>query len=180
MIQLPPRRRPRRLLTVLLGLSGTGVLIGAWWAWIAAPIHAVAALTKSGERVHDYLGGESDHFFVAPSLMLGLLTVVAVVAVDTTVAVVIMVVVLTVAVRQVVTTAATVKPCNFKKILFLIKAIFACYCVPVRVNCNLAKMAFLVYFLNTGLKRVVAGIALVASPQKKARRILLWRRAYIV
>jgi len=79
-IQLPSRRRPRRLLTVLLGLSGTGVLIGGWWAWIAAPIHAVAALTKSGERVHDYLGSESDHFFVAPSLMLGLLTVVAVVA----------------------------------------------------------------------------------------------------
>jgi hypothetical protein len=32
------------------------------------------------ERVHDYLGSESDHFFVAPTLMLGLLTVVAVVA----------------------------------------------------------------------------------------------------
>ena len=55
-------------------------LIGAWWAWIAPPIHAVVALTKAGERVHDYLGSESDHFFVAPCLMLGLLTVVAVVA----------------------------------------------------------------------------------------------------
>ena len=55
-------------------------MIGGWWAWIAPPIHAVAALTKAGERVHDYLGNESDHFFVAPCLMLGLLTVVAVVA----------------------------------------------------------------------------------------------------
>jgi hypothetical protein len=55
-------------------------LIGGWWAWIAPPIHAVVALTHSGERVHDYLGSESDHFFLAPCLMLGLLTVVAVVA----------------------------------------------------------------------------------------------------
>jgi hypothetical protein len=40
----------------------------------------VVALNHTGERVHDYLGSESDHFFVAPCLMLGLLTVVAVVA----------------------------------------------------------------------------------------------------
>ncbi|EUA08781.1 hypothetical protein I553_9838 [Mycobacterium xenopi 4042] len=38
------------------------------------------ALTHEGERVHDYLGNEADHFFVAAFLMLGLLTVVAVVA----------------------------------------------------------------------------------------------------
>ena len=75
---MPGRVRP--LLGVALGLSGIGALIGGWWAWIAAPIHAVAALTHAGERVHDYLGSESDHFFVAPCLMLGLLTVVAVVA----------------------------------------------------------------------------------------------------
>ena len=40
----------------------------------------MAALTKAGERVHDYLGNDSDHFFVAPCLMMGLLTVLAVVA----------------------------------------------------------------------------------------------------
>lgn len=72
--------RARALLVVVLGLSAMGVLIGGWWAWIAPPIHAVVALTHAGERVHDYLGSESDHFFVAPCLMLGLLTVVAVVA----------------------------------------------------------------------------------------------------
>jgi len=72
--------RARALLVVVLGLSGTGALIGGWWAWIAPPIHAMVALTHAGERVHDYLGSESDHFFVAPCLMLGLLTVVAVVA----------------------------------------------------------------------------------------------------
>ena len=37
-------------------------------------------LTHSGERLHDYLGAESDHFFVAAFLMLGLLNVVAAVA----------------------------------------------------------------------------------------------------
>jgi hypothetical protein len=72
--------RARALLVVVLGLSGTGALIGGLWAWIAPPIHAVVALTHAGERVHDYLGSETDHFFVAPCLMLGLLTVVAVVA----------------------------------------------------------------------------------------------------
>jgi hypothetical protein len=76
----PRLGRARALVVVVLVLSGIGVLIGGWWAWIAPPIHAVVALTHSGERVHDYLGSESDHFFVAPCLMLGLLTVVAVVA----------------------------------------------------------------------------------------------------
>ena len=65
---------------VVLGLTVTGVVVGALWAWIAPPIHAVVALTKSGERVHDYLGGESGHFFDAPCLMLGLLTLVGIVA----------------------------------------------------------------------------------------------------
>ena len=70
----------RAIVIVALGLSATGVLIGGLWAWIAAPIHAVVALTHAGERVHDYLGAESEHFFNAPCLMLGLLTAVAVVA----------------------------------------------------------------------------------------------------
>jgi Protein of unknown function (DUF2567) len=74
------RKRDRAMLKVILGLSAIGALVGAWWAWIAPPIHAVAALTKAGERVHDYLGNDSDHFFVAPCLMMGLLTVLAVVA----------------------------------------------------------------------------------------------------
>jgi hypothetical protein len=73
-------RANRAVLVVVLGLSAVGAVVGGWWAWIAPPIHAVAALTKAGERVHDYLGDDSDHFFVAPCLMVGLLTVVAVVA----------------------------------------------------------------------------------------------------
>ncbi len=82
MIQGPEyfRKRDRAMLKVILGLSAVGAVSGGWWAWIAPPIHAVVALTKSGERVHDYLGGDSDHFFVAPAMLLGLLTVLAVLA----------------------------------------------------------------------------------------------------
>ncbi len=65
---------------VVLGLTLAGALIGGLWGWIAPPIHAVVVQTKSGERVHDYLGNESQHFFDAPCLLLGLLTLVAIVA----------------------------------------------------------------------------------------------------
>ncbi len=71
---------PRAIAIAGLGSAAAGVLIGALWAWIAPPIHAVVALTRAGERVHDYLGNESEHFFDAPCLMLGLLTALAVVA----------------------------------------------------------------------------------------------------
>ena len=67
-------------LTVIVGLLPAGVLVGALWAWIAPPVKGVLVLTHSGERLHDYLGAESDHFFVAAFLMLGLLNVVAAVA----------------------------------------------------------------------------------------------------
>jgi hypothetical protein len=76
----PRTSRARAIVIAALGLSATGVLIGGLWAWIAPPIHVVVAITRAGERVHDYLGTESEHFFHAPCLMLGLLTPVAVVA----------------------------------------------------------------------------------------------------
>jgi hypothetical protein len=72
--------RRRALRTVVLVLSAIGVLVGGLWAWIAPPIHAVVAITRKGERVHDYLGSESQNFFVAPLLLISLLAVVAVVA----------------------------------------------------------------------------------------------------
>ncbi len=71
--------RTRAVVTAALGLTATGVVVGVLWAWIAPPIHAVVAITRAGERVHDYLGSESQHFFDAPCLLLGLLTVLAVV-----------------------------------------------------------------------------------------------------
>jgi Protein of unknown function (DUF2567) len=70
----------RTIILATLGLSATGVLVGGLWAWMAPPIHLVVAMTHSGERVHEYLGTESQHFFDVPALMLGLLTVLAVVA----------------------------------------------------------------------------------------------------
>ncbi len=76
----PRPARRRALAAVVAGLLVIGVLIGGMWAIIAPPIHAVVALTHSGERVRDYLGDEADNFFVAAAMMLGLLTLLAVVA----------------------------------------------------------------------------------------------------
>lgn len=76
-----PRTSGRRaILVIAAGLSIAGVLTGGLWAWIAPPIHGVVALTHDGDRVHTYLGDESENFFVAAFLMLGLLNVVAAVA----------------------------------------------------------------------------------------------------
>jgi hypothetical protein len=77
---VPSTSRRRAVVTVVLGAVVAGVVIGGVWAFIAPPIRAVVAITKSGERVHDYLGMESEHFFDAPCLLVGLLTFLAVVA----------------------------------------------------------------------------------------------------
>ena len=49
------------------------------WAWLAPPIHGVIALTKSGDRVHAALGAETDNFFNAAFLLVGLVVALAVV-----------------------------------------------------------------------------------------------------
>jgi hypothetical protein len=77
---VPRVTRRRAVLTVAVGLLPAGALVGGLWAWLAPSINGVVALTHSGERLHDYLGSESDHFFVAAFLMFGLLNVVAAVA----------------------------------------------------------------------------------------------------
>jgi hypothetical protein len=76
----PRISRRRAAITVAAGLLPVGALVGALWAWLAPPVKGAVALTHSGERVHEYLGSEADHFFVAAFLMLGLLNVVAAVA----------------------------------------------------------------------------------------------------
>lgn len=78
-VDVPRTSRRRAIGTVVAGLLLTGAPVGALWAWIAPAVHGVVALTHDGDRVHDYLGPESEHFFVAAVLMLGLLDVVAVV-----------------------------------------------------------------------------------------------------
>jgi hypothetical protein len=76
----PRISRRRAAITVTAGLLPVGALVGAVWAWLAPPIKGSVALTHSGERLHEYLGSEADHFFVSAFLMLGLLNVVAAVA----------------------------------------------------------------------------------------------------
>jgi Protein of unknown function (DUF2567) len=76
----PRTSRRRAVCAMAVGLLIAGAAIGGLWAWIAPPIHGVVALTHNGDRLHDYLGDEPEHFFVAPFLMLGLLNVVAAVA----------------------------------------------------------------------------------------------------
>ena len=77
----PPRiSRGRAAVTVVVGLTVGGALMGALWALIAPPIHGVIALTKSGDRVHAALGSEADNFFIAAFLLVGMVVVLAVVA----------------------------------------------------------------------------------------------------
>jgi Protein of unknown function (DUF2567) len=76
----PRISRRRAAITVAAGLLPVGALVGALWVWLAPPIKGAVALTHSGERLHEYLGSEADHFFVSAFLMLGLLNVVAAVA----------------------------------------------------------------------------------------------------
>ncbi len=77
----PPRiSRRRAVATTVVGLTVSGALVGALWAWLAPSIHGVVALTKRGERVKAYLGNESDHFFVSAFLIVGMLGALAVVA----------------------------------------------------------------------------------------------------
>ena len=79
-VVLPRISRRRAAATVIVGLTAAGALTGAFWAWIAPPIHGVIALTKSGDRVHAALGSETDNFFIAAFLVVGLVVVLAIVA----------------------------------------------------------------------------------------------------
>jgi hypothetical protein len=79
-VDAPRTSRRWAIVAVAAGLLLVGGLTGGLWAWIAPPIHGAVALTHDGDRLHDYLGDESDHFVVAAFLMLGLLNVVAAVA----------------------------------------------------------------------------------------------------
>ncbi|MCW2559435.1 MAG: hypothetical protein JWP55_3399 [Mycobacterium sp.] len=65
---------------VFVGLLAAGVVAGAVWAWLAPPIQAVVALTRSGDRIRGYLGDESDHLFLGAFLIAGLLGFIAVVS----------------------------------------------------------------------------------------------------
>ncbi|WP_052960285.1 DUF2567 domain-containing protein [Mycobacterium sp. EPa45] len=72
--------RQRAAITVFVGLTLAGAVVGVVWSLLAPSAHGVIALTRSGQRVQTYLGSESDHLFVAPALLIGLLTSMAIVA----------------------------------------------------------------------------------------------------
>ncbi|MGZ8802004.1 MAG: DUF2567 domain-containing protein [Mycobacterium sp.] len=76
----PKISRARAALIVVVGMAGAGAVVGALWAWLAPPIHGVVALTRSGERITASLGSESDHWFTAAFLVVGMLGSLAVVA----------------------------------------------------------------------------------------------------
>jgi len=60
-------------LTVTVAMAVAGVAAGAAWTWLAPPVHGVVVVTKSGKRVHEYLGNEADHYFDSAVIMSGLL-----------------------------------------------------------------------------------------------------------
>lgn len=79
-LEQPRRTRRAAALTVGAGLTACGAVIGAVWVVIAPPIHTITALTKSGERVDGFLGKEADNLFVAAAMMIGLLTMLAIIS----------------------------------------------------------------------------------------------------
>jgi hypothetical protein len=66
-------------LTVVAGLAAGGAVVGALWAWLAPPIHGIVALTRGGDRIKAVLGAESDNWFTSAFLVVGMLSVLAVV-----------------------------------------------------------------------------------------------------
>jgi hypothetical protein len=75
----PARDEFRRWLAVPAGMALAGVAAGAVWACLAPASHSAVVVTKSGKRLHEYLGNEADHYFDSAVMMAGLLVGLAVV-----------------------------------------------------------------------------------------------------
>lgn len=77
---VPPPRISRRgaMIRVVGALILAGVLVGVVWSFLAPPVQGVVALTRGGDRVRGYVGEDADHLFLAATLMVGLLTILAV------------------------------------------------------------------------------------------------------
>jgi hypothetical protein len=63
----------RKWFVMTAGMAIAGAAAGAVWAWLAPAVHGVVVVTKSGKRVHEYLGNEADHYFDSAVTMAGLL-----------------------------------------------------------------------------------------------------------
>lgn len=79
-VRQPSRRSARAAVGVVAGLALCGAVLGVVWVQIAPPIHTLTALRRNGERVDAFLGREADNLFVAAAMLLGLLTLLAVVS----------------------------------------------------------------------------------------------------
>lgn len=79
-ISAPTVSQGRAVLAVVSGLALAGAGVGALWAVLAPPIQGVIVLTRSGDRVKAVLGAESDNWFTSAFLVVGMLSVLAVVA----------------------------------------------------------------------------------------------------
>lgn len=73
-----PRRAAAAIVVAALVLCGAA--LGALWSLIAPPIHTITALTKAGERVDAFLGRDADNLFVAAAMMIGMLSMLAVIS----------------------------------------------------------------------------------------------------
>lgn len=78
--EAPRRSRGFAAVSVVVALAVCGVAVGAFWAWIAPPIHTFTGLTKAGDRLDAYLGKEADNEFVAVAMMIGLMSMLAIVS----------------------------------------------------------------------------------------------------
>jgi len=77
----PPRlSRAAAAGVVVVALALCGTVLGAVWSVIAPQIHTITALTKAGERVDGYLGRDADNLFVAAAMMIGMLSLLAIVS----------------------------------------------------------------------------------------------------
>ena len=76
----PSGTRTRAAIAIAAVLTFSGVLVGALWSWLAPPANGVVALTRAGERVHAYVGSQSEHLFIGPFLLIGFVMVVGAVA----------------------------------------------------------------------------------------------------
>lgn len=74
----PRVSRRNAMLRVIVALVLAGVVVGALWAWLAPSVQGVIALTRDGDRVRGYVGEDADHLFLAATMMVGFLTVLAV------------------------------------------------------------------------------------------------------
>ena len=80
-VTVAPRTSRRMAATaIVVALAVSGAALGAVWAWLAPPIHTLTGLARSGERLDGFVGKEADNVFVAAAMLIGLLTMLAVVS----------------------------------------------------------------------------------------------------